>query len=74
MALAGRDRRPVLAGEAKWARRVDGPRLLRALQAKALSLPGVEDPDGLRYAIAAREHVDGDVDALTITASDVFSA
>jgi AAA+ ATPase superfamily predicted ATPase len=72
VALAGRDRHPVLAGEAKWARRVDGPRLLRGLQEKARSLPG--EPGQLRYALAAREAVDGQMDdVLAVTAADVFA-
>jgi len=70
VALAGRERRPVLAGEAKWARRVDGPRLLRTLEAKAEALPG--EPDAPRYAVGAREVVDGDADVLAITAADIF--
>ena len=70
VALAGRERRPVLVGEAKWARRVDGARLLRALQAKAEALPG--EPADLRYAVAAREVIDGDADVLAITAADIF--
>lgn len=69
VALAGRDRRPVLAGEAKWARRVDGPRVLRDLERKAESLPG---PGPLRYALAARERVEGDTGALTVTAEQIF--
>lgn len=68
VALAGRERRPVLAGEAKWARRIDGPRLLRTLQNKAEAVGGID-----RYAIAARESVDGEVDAITVTAADIFS-
>lgn len=71
VALAGRDRRPVLAGEAKWARRVDGPRLRRALEEKTRALTG--DPSELRYAVAAREAVDGDADVLAITAADIFT-
>jgi AAA+ ATPase superfamily predicted ATPase len=71
VALAGGERRPVLVGEAKWARRVDGPRLLRALETKAGALPG--DPGPLRYALAAREAVDGHADVLAISAADVFS-
>jgi AAA+ ATPase superfamily predicted ATPase len=67
VALAGRDRHPVLAGEAKWATTVDGPQVLRALERKARVLG-----DDVRYALAARERVEGDVDALTITADDVF--
>jgi uncharacterized protein len=68
VALAGRDRRPVLAGEAKWARRVDGARLLRDLERKADALRA----DGLRYALAARDAVEGDVPALRITAAEIF--
>ncbi len=36
--LAGRDRRPVLAGEAKWARTVDGRRLATGLREKTRAL------------------------------------
>ncbi len=71
VALAGRERRPVLAGEAKWARRVDGARLLRGLERKAASLPGAGE---LRYALAAREAVEGDLPVLTVTAADIFTA
>jgi hypothetical protein len=71
VALAGRERRPVLVGEAKWARRVDGARLLRALQDKAGAL--TDEPGALRYALAAREAVDGDAEVLAITAADIFS-
>jgi AAA+ ATPase superfamily predicted ATPase len=71
VALAGGDRRPVLVGEAKWARRVDGPRLRRTLEAKATALSNA--PAALRYAVAAREAVDGDADVLAITAADIFT-
>ncbi|MDA0162467.1 ATP-binding protein [Solirubrobacter ginsenosidimutans] len=70
VALAGRERRPVLVGEAKWARRVDGPRLLRALEAKAGALS--DEPGALRYVLAARDAVDGDANVLAVTAADIF--
>jgi AAA+ ATPase superfamily predicted ATPase len=72
VALAGRARRPVLAGEVKWARRVDGGRVRRALERKAEALPDV-DLDELRYAICAREVVDPPGDALAVTAADIFA-
>jgi uncharacterized protein len=69
--LAGRERRPVLVGEAKWARRVDASRIRRQLERKAEALPGGA-PAGLRYAVCAREAVDEPGDMLAITAADVF--
>jgi hypothetical protein len=73
--LSGRERRLTLAGEAKWARTEDGPRMLRTLQRKVLAsgLIAHDDPDP-RFALCARERVTGDVpaDALIVTAADVF--
>jgi len=70
--LAGRRREAVLVGEAKWARRVDGRREVRALAAKAEALPR---QDGvLRHAICARESVDHAGEALVVTAADMFEA
>lgn len=71
VALAGRSRKAVLVGEAKWKRRVDGARLRAELERKAEALPDL-DP-GLRFAICARERVDGAGDALALTAEDVFA-
>jgi AAA+ ATPase superfamily predicted ATPase len=69
--LAGRTREAVLAGEAKWARRVDGARLHWELEGKARALPKVGKR--LRYAVAARDEVrGGPPDLLRITARDVF--
>jgi AAA+ ATPase superfamily predicted ATPase len=68
--LAGRERVAVLAGEAKWARRVDAARIRRQLERKVEALPRVA-PD-LRYAVCARERVDNAADVLAITAADVF--
>lgn len=73
VALAGRRREAVLVGEAKWARRVDGASLRRELERKAEALP--LRAETLRFAIGAREAVDGnDASLLKITAADVFSS
>lgn len=69
--LAGRSRRVVMVGEAKWAVNVDARRTLADLQAKAAWL--VDDPSKLRYAIAARARVtSAPGDLLTVTAADIF--
>lgn len=68
--LAGLERRAVLVGEAKWARRVDGARIRRELERKAEALPNVA-PD-LRYAVCAREAVTNADGVLAITAADIF--
>jgi AAA+ ATPase superfamily predicted ATPase len=71
VALAGNRREAVLAGEAKWAKRVDARRVLAGLERKAEALP--TQAARLRYAIAARERVDNaDAGTLTVTATDVF--
>jgi hypothetical protein len=71
VALAGRSRRPVLAGEAKWARKLSATRTLPVLQRKAAALP--EAPRELRWTLAAREAIiDAPPDVRTITAADVF--
>ena len=72
VALAGRSRRPVLAGEAKWASRLDAGCAVRTLHAKAAALPGA-DPERMQLALCAREVVD-DVpsDLLAVTADDIF--
>ncbi|MBA3365879.1 MAG: ATP-binding protein [Actinobacteria bacterium] len=70
VALAGRSRTAVLAGEAKWARSVDGARLRRDLERKAEALPN--RADDLRFALCARERIEDSGDALTVTAADIF--
>jgi AAA+ ATPase superfamily predicted ATPase len=73
VALAERSRTPVLVGEAKWARREDGGRLVAGLRRKAAAL--VEDPDRLTLAVCAREEVRAAPDgALVVTAADIFTA
>lgn len=71
VALAGRQRTAVRAGEAKWSRRMDGARLRRGLEHKAEVLPRPA-PD-LRYAVCAREEVTNAEGVLAVTARDVFS-
>lgn len=69
--LAGRDRRPVLVGEAKWARTVSGGREVAKLAAKAAAL----DVDAeVRFAVCARDEVTAaPPDTLIVTARDVFA-
>jgi len=69
--LAGRGREAVLVGEAKWARRVDARREVRAMADKAEALP--RRVEALRYAVCARESVDRAGDSLVITAADMFA-
>jgi AAA+ ATPase superfamily predicted ATPase len=72
LARTGRTSMPVLAGEAKWARHVDGSRIVSDLRAKAAL--GLADPETLRYAVCARETVTRlPPGALAITADDIFS-
>lgn len=69
VALAGRDRRPVLVGEAKWARSVDAARIETGLARKAAMLGWTD----LLLAVAGREQVVGpSPDTLVITAADIF--
>ena len=70
VALAGRRREAVLLGEAKWAKRVNAPRLRAELERKSAALPRLADEP--RYAICARERIDDAGDVLAITAEDIF--
>jgi AAA+ ATPase superfamily predicted ATPase len=73
VALAGRSRHPVLAGEAKWARSINAQRHLEALRRKAAKLPGT-NPDDLAYALCAREHVTtAPPDLRAFTATDIMT-
>jgi len=86
--LAGRDRHPVLVGEAKWARAVDGRRLVGRLREKTRALRPVmppaaspdphrsdgDDLDPIRLSLCAREEVrDAPPGTLVVTAADIFS-
>jgi len=70
VALAGRAREAVLLGEAKWAKRVSAAPLRAELERKAKALPRLAAEP--RYAICARERVDGAGDTLVVTAADIF--
>jgi uncharacterized protein len=72
VALAGRREEAVLVGEAKWARTLDGARLMRELELKAGALPRASSE--LLYAVCARERVTrAPAGLLALTAADVFS-
>jgi hypothetical protein len=72
VALAGRREEAVLVGEAKWARTLDGARLMRELELKAGALPRAASE--LVYAVCARERVTrAPAGLLALTAADVFS-
>jgi uncharacterized protein len=70
VALAGRGREAVLLGEAKWAKRVKAQPLLDELRRKAAALPKLAAEP--RYALAARERVDGAEGAIAITSAEIF--
>ena len=72
LALAGRGRRPVLAGEAKWARTVDGAAVAADLRRKVESV--VPDPDALSYVVCARTKVERKPRAVrAVTAARLFA-
>lgn len=70
VALAGRRREAVLLGEAKWTKRINAARLRAELERKSAALPRPADEP--RYAICARERIDGGDGVLAITAEDIF--
>jgi AAA+ ATPase superfamily predicted ATPase len=70
VALAGQGREAVLLGEAKWRKRVDGGRIRAELERKALALPKLATEP--RFAVCARETVEGPEDLLRVTAADIF--
>lgn len=70
VALAGRGREAVLLGEAKWSKRADGAHIRAELERKAAAVPKLADKP--RFAVCAREAVEGGKDLLRITATDIF--
>ncbi len=69
--LAGRARLATHLGEAKWARTVDGGRIVAGLQRKAGALPKVADQP--EYIVCARDTVTTYPEGtLAITAADIF--
>jgi AAA+ ATPase superfamily predicted ATPase len=72
LAEPGLTRVPILVGEAKWKRRVDGGHIDAALDVKAAVLDA--DPDRIQHAICAREEVHhARPGTLTVTADDIFA-
>lgn len=57
-------------GEARWKKRVDGRRIRAELERKAAGLPKLAAEP--RFAVCARETVDGAEDLLRVTAEDIF--
>ena len=72
VALAGRRRLPVIVGEAKWAKKVNGASLLGGMRRK-LHDSQLADPDKVHYYLCARERVDRSEALTPITAADIFS-
>lgn len=70
IALAGRGRKAVLLGEAKWRKLADGPRLRAELERKGAAVPNLASQP--RFAICAREGITGDEGLLSVTAEDIF--
>ncbi len=69
--LAGRRRRAVLVGEAKWTPWIEKGRVLRSLERKSAALPAVSDQLG--FAVCARDELLGPEKCLEITAREIFS-
>jgi AAA+ ATPase superfamily predicted ATPase len=69
--LAGRSRKAILVGEAKWAKAMNGERVLRSLKEKARRLPATVD--ALVYTACAREKVSSATGLRTFTARHIFS-
>lgn len=72
VALAGRHRRPVFAGEAKWGKTVSAPRIVADLQRKLAALPGAGEQE-IALGVCAREQIRDLPDGVrAITAADIF--
>jgi uncharacterized protein len=72
VALAGRREEAVLLGEAKWARTVNGARIVGELERKSSALPLLAPNP--TYAICARERITNLPPAATaITAAEIFA-
>lgn len=73
VALAGRSRVPVLVGEAKWGRQVDGAALVAQLRRRVAHVPGA-DPGTVRPVVCARTKVTAcPPDALAVTAAQIMA-
>ena len=71
--LQGRRRVPAGAGEAKWARWVDGARQTGKLRAKADELPGINAAEDVELILCAREEGRALPDGVrAVTAADIY--
>jgi hypothetical protein len=71
VALAGRARRPVFAGEAKWTKELAAPRVVADLRRKVGAVPGADEDIAL--AVCARERVRDLPEGIrAVTAADIF--
>lgn len=71
VALAGRKRRPVVVGEAKWATKVNGSSLLGGLKRKLVE-SRLADPDQVEFYVCARQQVTRSEGVHVVTAADIF--
>jgi AAA+ ATPase superfamily predicted ATPase len=69
--LAGRNRRAILVGEAKWSKTVNGERIRRSLEERARRVPAAADD--LIFAVCAREKVTSSGGVRAVTARHIFS-
>jgi AAA+ ATPase superfamily predicted ATPase len=69
--LAGRSRKAILLGEAKWSKTVNGERIRKSLEERARHLPAAADD--LLYAVCAREKVTSSRGLRAVTARHIFS-
>jgi AAA+ ATPase superfamily predicted ATPase len=70
--LAGRSRKPIMVGEAKWTKKVNVSRIVTGLAAKAGHL--TEDVEQLRFAVCARDEIThAPPGTLCVTAADIFA-
>jgi AAA+ ATPase superfamily predicted ATPase len=70
--LAGRKRVPVIIGEAKWAKSVNGSSELGAMKRKLID-SGLADPDKVGFYVCARDTVTRSAGVTVVTAADIFS-
>jgi AAA+ ATPase superfamily predicted ATPase len=68
--LAGRSRKAILVGEAKWTKKVNGERIRRSLEDRVRRLPLAADE--LTYVACAREKVTPTRGLRTVTARHIF--
>jgi hypothetical protein len=68
--LAGRSRRAILVGEAKWTKKVNGERIRRSLEDRVRRLPLAADE--LTYVACARQKVTPTRGLRTVTARHIF--